>query len=38
MCVQLGLEGRSPNFHEFWSEEVHCIKDLPKINLRCLKL
>jgi hypothetical protein len=23
-------EGRIPNFHEFWSEEVHCKKDLQK--------
>jgi hypothetical protein len=35
MCAQLHLEvvckmlkkkGRPPNFHEFWSEEVHCKK------------
>jgi hypothetical protein len=39
MCVQLDLEvffkrpkkeGRPPNLHEFWSEEVCFNKDLPK--------
>jgi hypothetical protein len=36
MCAQVDLdvvgkrfkeEGRPPNFHEFWSGGVHCIKD-----------
>jgi hypothetical protein len=42
MCVQLDLEmmckrpkkeGRLPNFHEFWNEEVQCTKDPPKKKL-----
>ena len=26
-------EGRPPNFHEVWSEETQCIKDLQKRKL-----
>jgi hypothetical protein len=41
MCAQLDLEAvckrpqkeeRSPNFHKFWSEEVHLKKEPPKEN------
>jgi hypothetical protein len=47
MCAQLGLEviyksfkieGRPSNFHDFWSKEVHCIKDPPKLKLLCLNV
>jgi hypothetical protein len=24
ICKKPKKEGRPPNFHEFWSEEVHC--------------
>jgi hypothetical protein len=27
ICKRFKKEGRLPNFHEFWNEEVHCIKD-----------
>jgi hypothetical protein len=27
MCKRSKKEGRLPNFHEFWSEEVHYNKD-----------
>ena len=42
MCAQLDFEvifkrsqkeGRLANFHEFWSEEVHCKKDPQKKTL-----
>jgi hypothetical protein len=26
-CKRLKKQIRLSNFHEFWSEEVHCIKD-----------
>jgi hypothetical protein len=33
MCKRFKNERRLPNFHEFWSKEVHLIKDLQKRKL-----
>jgi hypothetical protein len=33
ICKRLKKEGRIPNFHDFWSEEVHCKKDIQKREL-----